>query len=249
MGRRKIIATIEARMASSRLPGKVLLPAAGKPLLQHMIERVQRSLYVQEVVLAMPVGKDNDPIADLAIEIDVPYYRGSEVDVLSRVVKAARSRHGDIIVQLTGDCPLLDPRLIDECVEKYLEMKWDYVANELVRTYPIGFDVAVMSADLLASTLEEPDLDDVDREHVTTYIVERPEKYSLCNVNAAPHLDHPELQVTLDTPNDYKVIQHVFNNFYFKNTDFNAEDVIGFLLNSPEIAEINKDIKRKNKRP
>jgi len=202
MENRKIIATIEARMGSTRLPGKVLLPAAGKPMLHHMVERVQRSAYVDEVVIAMPMGVENDPIADLAKRLDVPCYRGSENNVLLRVLEAAQFHQADVIVQLTGDCPLMDPRLIDECVEKYREGQWDYVANELIRTYPIGFDVAVLSTELLARTLNEPDLTDEDREHVTTYSVDRPNKYRLFNVAAPPHLDHPELQVTLDTPED-----------------------------------------------
>jgi len=249
MVRRKIIATIEARMASSRLPGKVLFPVLGKPLLQHMIERVQRSGYLQEVAIALPDGSANDPIIELAKRIGVPYYQGSEDDVLSRVVDTVRSRNADILVQLTGDCPLMDYRIIDTCVEKYLENKWDYVANDLVRTYPIGFDVAVMSFDLLVSTLNEPDLDEVDREHVTTYLVERPERFRHCNVNAPSDLDHPELQVTLDTPEDYEVIRNIFENLYPGNPDFSARDVVRYLLESPDIVGINEQIKRKSKRP
>lgn len=249
MARRKIIATIEARMASSRLPGKVLLPVLDKPLLQHMIERVQKSAYLQEVVIALPDGSGNAPIIELANEIGVPYHRGSEDDVLSRVVDTARSRKADILVQLTGDCPLMDHRLIDACVEKYLEDKWDYIANDLVRTYPIGFDIAVMSVDLLAATLDEQDLDEVDREHVTTYLVERPERFRLCNVSAPPDLSHPEMQVTLDTPEDYEVIKNVFEYLYPRNRDFSAGDVIHYLFEFPDIARINEQIRRKSKRP
>lgn len=236
-------------MASSRLPGKVLLPVLDKPLLQHMIERVQRSRYLDEVVIALPDGSGDDPIIDLAEKIGVPHYRGSEDDVLSRVVDTARSRRADILVQLTGDCPLMDHRLIDACVQKYLEDKWDYIANDLVRTYPIGFDVAVMSVNLLASTLDEPDLDEVDREHVTTYLVERPERFRLYNVSAPPDLSYPEMQVTLDTPEDYAVIRNVFEHLYPRNPDFSTGDVIHYLLESPDIASINEQIKRKSKRP
>jgi len=173
-------------MGSSRLPGKVLLPALGKPMLQHMIDRVRRSAHVQEVVIAMPIGAENDPIADLATQLGVSHYRGSEDDVLLRVVGAARSCDADVVVQLTGDCPVVDPAHIDECVDRYLEGGWDYVANEIVRTYPIGFDIAVMATDLLASTLDEPDLTNADREHVTTYIVDRPERFRQFNVQAPP---------------------------------------------------------------
>jgi spore coat polysaccharide biosynthesis protein SpsF (cytidylyltransferase family) len=214
-----------------------------------MIERVQKSAYLQEVVIALPDGSGNDLITELANGIGVPYHRGSEDDVLSRVVDTARSRRADILVQLTGDCPLMDHRLIDSCIEKYLEGKWDYVANDLTRTYPIGFDVAVMSADLLEATLDEPDLDEVDREHVTTYLVDRPGRFRLFNLNAPPDLSHPEMQVTLDTPEDYEVIKNVFENLYPNNRDFTAGDVIRYLLESPDIARINEQIKRKSKRP
>ena len=244
----KIIATIEARVGSTRLPGKVLLEAAGKPMLQHMIERVRRSIYVDEVIIAMPIGSENDPIADLAGQLETVCYRGSEENVLLRVVEAARSRQADVMVQLTGDCPLMDPSLIDECIEEYLEGDWDYVANELVRTYPIGFDVAVLKADLLASTLDEPDLTDGDREHVTTYIVDRPQRYRLCNVSAPPALDRPELQVTLDTAEDYQALKQVFEILFPLRPEFTVEDVVRLLSERTDLADINRFVERKEKR-
>ena len=234
-------------MGSTRLPGKVILPALGKPMLQLMIERVRRSAYVQEVVIALPVGITNDPIVDVATQLGVPYYRGSEDNVLGRVLGAARSCQADIIVQLTGDCPVVDPALIDECVTKYLEGQWDYVANELVRTYPIGFDVAVFATRLLALTVDEPDLTDADREHVTTYIVDRPNRYRQFNVEAPRDLNRPELQVTLDTPEDYQVIKQIFEILTPQKPHFAAEDIIRLLLERPEVADINRSVKRKPK--
>lgn len=140
---KKIIATIEARLASTRLPGKVLLPLGGKPVLQFLVERLKRSKFIDEIIIATSSNIENDAIESLTKEIGIYCFRGSEDDVLSRVIGAADSRKADIIVQLTGDCPLMDPELIDECVSKYLDGGYDYVANELVRTYPIGMDVAV----------------------------------------------------------------------------------------------------------
>lgn len=234
-------------MASTRLPGKVLLPALGKPMLEHMIGRVQRSACVEEVVIATAVGADNDPIADLARRLGAQCYRGSGDDVLLRVVEAARARRADVIVQLTGDCPLMDPALIDECVARYVEGQWDYVANELRRTYPIGFDVAVLATELLASTLNESDLTAADREHVTTYIVNRPDRYRLLNVAAPAHLDQPALQVTLDTPEDYEVLKRIFEILAPGKPDFTAEDVVTLLLDRPDLARINRDVRRKAK--
>jgi len=244
----KVIATIEARMGSSRLPGKVLFPANGKPMLQHMVERVQKSALVDEVVIATVKGKDNDPIVDLAESLGIPYYRGSEDNVLLRVVEAARSRQADVIVQLTGDCPLIDPDLIDECVETFMGNNWDYVANELIRSYPIGFDVAVMSVDLLASTVHKLDLSERDKEHVTTYIVDRPDEYRLLNVKARSHLDHPELEVTLDTSEDYKLLRQIIEKLSPEKPDFKAADVINYLLDYPEVARLNESVIRKSKK-
>ena len=243
----KVIATIEARMGSSRLPNKVLLEANGKPMLQHMVERVQESKLVDEIVIATVIGCDNDPIIDLANELNIKYYRGSEDNVLSRVVEAAQSNQGQIIVQLTGDCPLIDPDIIDNCVEIYLKNDWDYVANELIRSFPIGFDVAVVSVDLLKSTLEEPDLSLLDQEHVTTYIVDRPEKYKNFNVKAPSYLDHPELEVTLDTFEDYQLLCKIIEELIPKKPSFRAKDVIDFLLSNSDIAMINNSVKRKSK--
>jgi len=244
---KKVIATIEARMGSTRLPNKVLLSVEGKPLLQHMIERVQDASLVDEIVIATVEGKDNDPIVDLANRLNVKYYRGSEDNVLLRVVEAAKVNQADIIVQLTGDCPLIDPELIDECIQIYLDSEWDYVANELVRTYPIGFDVAVMSLNLLATTLNKADLSLLDREHVTTYIVDRPKQYKLFNVKAPPHLDHPELEVTLDTQEDFFLIRRIIEQLTKVNSNFRAKDVVKFLISNPDIAMINESVIRKSK--
>lgn len=234
-------------MRSSRLPGKVLLPVLGKPLLQHMIDRVRRSAHVQEIVVAMPFGSGNDAIADVAERAGAFHYRGSEDDVLQRVIGAAASRQAGIVVQLTGDCPLIDPAVIDACVDRYLDGQWDYVANDLVRTYPIGFDVAVLSAPLLASTACEPDLTDADREHVTTYIVDRPDRFRQSNVAAPPPLDRPEFQVTLDTPEDYEVIRQVIEVLAPWRPFFTAADVIRLLADRPELAAVNRAVPRKPK--
>ncbi|EMN37699.1 cytidylyltransferase domain-containing protein [Leptospira interrogans] len=244
---KKIIATIEARLASTRLPGKVLLPLGGKPVLQFLVERLKRSKFLNEIVIASSSNIENDAIESLAKEIGIYCFRGSEDDVLSRVIGAADYRKADIIVQLTGDCPLMDPELIDECVSKYLDGGYDYVANELVRTYPIGMDVAVFSLSLLKETYLEKDLTEMDKEHVTTYIVERPIRYKLLNVRADKERDRPDLQLTLDTKEDYSTLSSIVDSLYTKKNDFNLKDIIQFLDQHKEISAINSEIKRKKK--
>ncbi|MBE8421303.1 dehydrogenase, partial [Leptospira interrogans serovar Pomona] len=156
----------------------------GKPVLQYLVERLKRSKFIDEIIIATSSNIENDASESLTKEIGIYCFCGSEGEVLSRVNGAADSRKADIIVQLSGYCPLMDPELIDECVSKYLDGGYDYVANELVRTYPIVMDVAVFSLSLLKETYLEKDLTEMDKDHVTTYIVERPIRYKLLNVRA-----------------------------------------------------------------
>lgn len=244
----KIIATIEARMGSSRLPGKVLLEVEGIPLLQLMIERVKRSKYIDGIVIATVDNDENLPIVSLAKSLGVNFFKGSEENVLERVVGAGKYFQADTLVQLTGDCPLIDPELIDECVEEFLLGKVDYVANELVRTYPIGFDVAVMSLKTLESTISMPDLSDADKEHVTTYIVDRPHIFIQKNIFAPKFLDRPELSITLDTKEDFEVIREIVTNLGKKDLFFSANKIIEFLDARPDISSINKSVIRKSKK-
>src|SRR3989344_590623 len=136
---KKIVATIEARMTSSRLPGKVLLPLADKPALERLLERIRTSAYVDEIVVATTTNRADDPIVSLASRLNVTYFRGSENDVLSRVLLAAQSVHGDIIVELTGDCPLINGELVDRGIEEFFSHDVDYASNTIHRSYPAGF--------------------------------------------------------------------------------------------------------------
>ncbi|TGN18251.1 cytidylyltransferase domain-containing protein [Leptospira idonii] len=247
MATKKIFATIEARLASTRLPGKVLLPLGGVPVLQFLIERLKRSKLLNGIIIATSSNPENDAIETLAKEIGIPCFRGSEDDVLSRVIGAAESQGADTIVQLTGDCPLMDPLLIDECISHYLNGNYDYVANELVRTYPIGMDIAVFSLPLLKDTYKEEDLTEADKEHVTTYIVERPIRYKLLNVRADEEQDRPDLALTLDTPEDYATLTSIVDSLYPKKNDFSLRDIIKFLDENKQISSINSEIKRKKK--
>src|SRR3954454_8823993 len=133
----RVVATIEARMTSSRLPGKVLLPAVGKPLLELMVERLQRSRHLDAIVIATTEDASSDPLEELAERLGIGCFRGSEDDVLARVLGAARAYDADLIVELTGDCPLIDPALVDLHVERFNEGGSDYTANVLEKTYPL----------------------------------------------------------------------------------------------------------------
>lgn len=178
----RIVATIEARMTSSRLPGKMLMSCRGKSMLEHMVERVKRSLVLDDIIIATTINDTDDVIEAEAQRLQVKCYRGSEDDVMSRVLAAAQSHKVDIIVELTGDCPLLDPALIDLAVEDYLSSGVDYLSNladedyEAGRGHPLGFAVQVFSTAVLADAFARTD-DPLDLEHVSRPLYQTPERY------------------------------------------------------------------------
>lgn len=235
---RRIFATIEARMTSTRLPGKVLCEAVGKPMLELMIERVRRVPALDGIVVATTVNAADDPIVALARRLGVGWYRGSEDDVLSRVLEAAGSHNTDVIVELTGDCPLIDPDVIAETIEVYFASGADYASNVLERTYPIGMDTQVFATKILADVARRT-ADPVDHEHVSLFIYRHPEIYRLRNVAAPEGFTRPRLRLTLDMPEDLALIRAVFESLYPNNPDFGLADILAFLDRRPEIAGLN----------
>lgn len=241
---------VEARIRSSRLPGKVLLPAVGKPLLGLMVERLKRIEQVDNIIIATTVNDPDDRIADLADDLGVVCFRGDEDDVLGRVVKAAQKFGTEIIVEITGDNPLVDPILSGDVINAYLdhESEIDFAANDLgcyrndvEVMIPLGFNTKVFSRELL-ELVEAETNHPIDREHVVNYIVKRDNKFRLLDVKAEGIYHRPDLRFTLDTQEDYRVIKAVFEDLYFKNPNFDAKEIIGFLDANPQLRDINKHI-------
>lgn len=241
----RIVATIEARMTSSRLPGKVLMEACGKPMLQHMIERLHRVASLDGIVVATTENETDAPIVELAERLDVRCHRGSEEDVLMRVLDAARAHEADVIVEMTGDCPLIDPALVEDCIQGYLAAGVDYVSNVLERTYPRGMDTQVFATGVLADAASRTD-DPEDHEHVSLYIYNHPEIYSLKNMPGPPELTDPGLGLTLDTPEDLALIRSVFEILYPETPEFALADILAVLRARPELAELNAHVRRKH---
>lgn len=241
----KIVATIEARMTSTRLPGKVLKLIVGRPVLELLIERLQRAEHLDEIIVATTTNETDEPIINLCKRLNVKYFRGSEEDVLKRVLDAAKSVSADLIVEITGDCPFIDPNIVDECIQVFLKGEYDYVSNTIKRSFPIGFDVQVFPVSVLeeVNTLTS---NPVDHEHVSIYIYEHPERYQLKNMEADGDMFWPDLGVTLDTQEDYELICSIFEELYPQNVTFSALDIIKLLRNKPELVSINQHIKRKN---
>ena len=241
----KICATIEARMTSSRLPGKVLMEFCGKSDLEHIIDRLRRSKLVDEVVVATTINLQDDPIIALCEKVGCKYYRGSEDDVLLRVLEAAKSVNAEYIVEITGDCPVIDWRHVDNLIKMFFMGEYDYASNTIERSFPRGFDVQLFPTKVLEEvnvTTRNP----VDHEHVSIYIYTHTEKYRLLNWKAHDKLKHPELEITLDTMEDYELIKNIFENLYPSNTDFSAEDVVELLLNNQKLIKILSNTYRKD---
>jgi spore coat polysaccharide biosynthesis protein SpsF len=233
----KIIATIEARMGSTRLPGKILMEVAGKPILQHITERVKRSKLIDEVVVATTTNALDDAVENVCKETKTDFFRGSEPDITARLVDTAHAFHATHIMQLTGDCPFVDPSLIDKCINKYKSSDFDYVSNRLTPTYPCGQDVQFFSVNTLKSVLEKTD-DPIDREHGSYFIYNHPELYKL-GTFVSPVMNCPEKRWVLDYPEDFEFIKVIYENLYKQNPEFDTFDILRFLEQNPEVEKIN----------
>ncbi len=239
----KIACTIEARMESSRLPGKVLKKVMGKPLLQLMIERLNRVPSLDEIVIATTVNESCDPIQELADELGISCFRGSEDDVLGRVLGAAESVGADLIVETTGDCPLIDPEVIEKVIQAFLEKDVDYAANVLKPGWPRGMDVQVFPVGVLEEVARLTN-DPHDREHVSIYIYSNPDRYRLYHLAA----NYPELRLTVDTPEDFRVVENVFERLLAEKSDFGLGDILALAEKEPQLFAANTEVSQKETR-
>jgi len=229
----RIVATIEARMTSSRLPGKVLMTAGGKPMLQILVERLRRSAYIDDIVVATTTNAQDEPIVAFCNSFGIQVFRGSELNVLERVCGAAQAAQAQVLVEITGDCPLIDPVLADGVIEAFIEQfpERRYISNTGPEiSMPWGFDVQVFWAeDLYAINADNPD--DDDKEHVS-YRFYRPEsgdRYKPYFIRYTGELNRPELRVTLDYQEDYELIKAAYEALAPVNPAFGAVDVIRWL--------------------
>ncbi|EMJ86407.1 cytidylyltransferase domain-containing protein [Leptospira meyeri] len=240
----KIVATIEARMTSSRLPGKVLKEVLNKPMLYYLVQRLRMVPSIDEIVLATTINKTDDVLIDFAKNEGISYFRGSEDDVMSRVVGAGESAKADVIVEITADCPIIDPAVVDQTIQLYLHNPCDYASNVVVRSYPIGMDTQVFSLDTLKKSFNMTE-DKLDREHVTRHIRQNPDLFKQVHL-VSSYLDYwPELAVTLDEVSDYELIKKIIEYFYEKNPYFSCADIVALIKEKESWLEINRDVKRK----
>ena len=230
----RVVGTIEARMGSSRLPGKTMAPVYdGKPLLEYVVQRFRACRALDDVVVATSVEKGDDVIADWCHAHGVSVFRGSEDNVLERVAGAARQFKADAIVQMGADSAYLDYELIDQLVECYQAGHYDYLCNDLKLTYPLGIYGHVVRVEKLLEFARKQDLTDKDRSDVVRYFWEHPQYYSISNIEAPPELHDPELRLTIDYPEDMEQARSVYA--HFGGHLFTTSQVIALKQQKPEL--------------
>lgn len=240
----KIICIIQARISSSRLPAKILLPGYNKPLLFHLIDRINKCKKINKVVVATSINPLDDLLYELCLSKDINVFRGSLNDLLARYYICAKKFNADHIVRVTSDCPLIDPMIIDEVVKEYLKVKnLDYMSNIHPPSYPDGFDVEVFSFKALRKAHLSAKKN-FEREHVTPYIWDNLNKFKIQNYSNLKNNNlYENYRLTLDYKEDFFVIWKIFQKLYPKKRNFNLKDIITYLKRNPKIVKNNHLIK------
>ncbi len=240
----KVVAIIEARMGSTRLPGKHLLKANGKPMLQHLIERLQQVSVIDEIVIATTNNKKDDLLVSFASEVSVGVYRGNENDVMGRVVEAGEAFSADVICEITGDCPIIDPEIVEQVIQTFLVNNAVYVNNGKHGGLPGGMNVQVFYLETLKHSAELTQ-DPKDREHVTLHIKRNSELFPPIYLVAEAKLRWPELELTLDEGDDYELLKRIVEFFGDENPFFSCYDIIQLLQKKTDWIQINQHVNRK----
>lgn len=241
----KNVVIVQARVGSSRLHAKVLKKICGKTILEHDIERMKQASFVNDIIIATTEKEEDDLIENIAYKCNVKCFRGSEEDVLDRYYKAAKKYNVENIIRITSDCPLIDPHVIDDVVKCYESGNYDVITNvpnDSKHTYPRGMDVEEFSFKWLERAWNEA-TEQYDREHVSPYIYDHAQNkcyYQYKN-------DYSKYRLTLDTDEDWQVINNIYNHFYHGFHDFYLEDIICYIKKNPQIMDINKNVIQKIK--
>ena len=240
---------VEVRTTSNRLPGKVIKKIIDRPVIELMIERLKRINNIQDIIIATTLNSDDDIIVNISKENKVKCYRGSENDVLGRVLCAAEKNNTDIIVEITGDNPLIDPYISELMINFFTKnhLKYDYISNDvgcyddkIKFNLALGLNVKIFKTSLLKK-VSKLTTNPVDREHVVNYILQNSNTYKIHNYEVEKIYQRPDLRFTLDYQEDFELIKNVYENLYHKKNDFNAKDIINFLDLNPKIKKLNSN--------
>jgi len=237
----KVVAIVQARMGSTRLPGKVLKNLAGETMLARVVGRLHRSNRIDDVLVATTDESTDDAIVDECRKLSVRVSRGDQDNVLDRYFNAAKFVSADVIIRITSDCPLIDPQITDKTVQAFLDSSPDYAANTIVRTYPRGLDTEVMSMNALARAWQEA-RKPYEREHVTPYIIEHPDEFKILSVSGDQ--DYSAHRWTVDTPEDLEFVRAVYDRLKSKAM-FSWRDILDLLDHEPELFELNGHVVQK----
>ena len=240
----KIGIIIQARMGSSRLPGKILKEIDGKSLLELQYKRLIHSEKAEKIIIATSDNKIDDCIEVLCKKLNILYFRGSEDNVLDRFNKAAEYFDLDVIVRSNGDCPFIDSKIIDKLIEIWQlnAPKYDYISNILEDTFPLGMHIEVFTKKALEKTLEE-NITKEDKEHVTPFIYRNPSKFNLLNIENNTNLS--DYRWTIDYQEDFEFVKEIYKRFGVNNSSFGMQDIIKVLEREPQLSMINSFYKKK----
>ncbi len=239
----KVVAIIQARMGSTRLPGKVLKDIGGATMLARVVRRAQQAKLINEVIVATTTQPADADIVSECSRLNVPAFRGDEQDVLDRYYQVAQTHHAQAIVRITSDCPLIDPAVTDKTIQAFLQAApdYDYASNTLQRTYPRGLDTEVMTFDALERAWRETQ-GPFQRVHVTPYFYQNPAKFKLLSVTHDQ--DYSHYRWTVDTLQDLAFVQTVYARLG-NRMNISWQEVLALLEREPELAELNRDIQQK----
>lgn len=237
----------QARVGSTRLPGKILLelpPGSGITAFEQVMSRLKRSKSADAVITATTTKKSDDAVASLSERLGIKAFRGSESDVLSRYYECAKEHDLDIIVRISSDCPCIDPAIVDDVIATRKASKADYASNTMKRTFPRGMDVEVFTLKALEEACREA-RQPYEREHVTPYIYEHGSRFRCVNYDAPVGMSAPDIRVTLDTAEDYALLSEVFGRLYPANKFFGLKEIRGLFRENPDLIKINAGIVQK----
>lgn len=232
---KKITCIIQARTSSNRLPNKVLLKISNSSIIDNILDRIKKSNLTEQIILATSINPDDQILSEIANDNQIISFKGNEFDVLDRFYNAAKEYGADPIIRITGDCPLIDPVLIDKMIKFFLEHDFDYVSNTVERTFPDGLDVEIFTFAALKKAFSEATWAS-EREHVTPYIKKNPKLFKLFSYTNDENLSH--LRWCLDEKYDYEMIQKIYQEFE-PDRFFSTNDVLKLLEKKPEISNIN----------
>ncbi len=238
----KVITTVEARMSSTRLPGKVLLPLLGQEMLWHIIQRLERSQFISKVIIATTVSSQDDAIVNFCKRNDVAYHRGSVDNVLERIIEAASPWHPDLIVQATGDNPCIDPHLVDEVINAWLHTNVDYVGNHF-HNVPCGLDVRAFTFEAIKQVREKTH-DPIDLIHGSYYLYTHPDEFHIESVKSTFPNELSDVRLTVDEPKDYQLMQHIFE--HLGGNDWDANQLAELFHKHPHLLDVNADVRQKD---